>query len=296
MSIDLSLLPAPNVIEPLDFETLLAARRAYLLELYPDAADVIDLESEPLNKLLQESTYRELLLRARINDAARALLLAYSAGADLDHKAAEFNITRLQVAAGNSDAVPPTLPIYESDDRLRLRVQMALESATVAGPEGSYIFQALSASALVRDVAVISPAPGDVLVTILSIDEDMRPDADLIATVQAHLSGKKVRPLNDTVTVQAAQIVDYVVEAVIHCYPGPSPAPVLDAAIAALSAYDDSNAKIGADITLSGLYAALHRPGVKRVDLISPLADIVVGNTQAARCVGANIRLGAPDV
>lgn len=296
IEIDLSQLPAPDVIEALNFEQIYAEMRADLISRMPELEDVLQLESEPITKLLQACSYREMLLRARINDAAHALLLAYSAGADLDHKAAEVNVARLVVTPANPDAVPPTPAIYESDDRLRTRVQMALESATVAGPEGSYIFQALSASALVRDVAVASPTPGSVLVTILSTSADMQPDADLIAAVQTHLSGKKVRPLSDTVTVQAAQIVDYIVTAVIHCYPGPSSAPVLDAAVAALSAYTSNTAKIGADITLSGIYSALHQPGVKRVDLISPAADIAISATQAARCASANISLGAPDV
>lgn len=296
IAIDLSQLPAPNVIEAIAFEQINAEIQADLLALMPELADVLQLESEPITKLIEICSYREMLLRARINDAARALLLAYSAGTDLDHKAAEMNISRLVVTPANPDAVPPTLAIYENDDRLRLRVQMALESATVAGPEGSYIFQTLSASAYVRDVSVTSPVPGNVLVTILSTNADMQPDADLIATVQTHLSGKKVRPLSDTIIVQAAQIVDYIVTAVIHCYPGPSSAPVLEAAITALSAYTESTAKIGEDITLSGIYAALHQPGVKRVDLISPTADIVIGTTQAARCISANISIGASDV
>lgn len=296
IAIDLSQLPPPDVIETLDFERINAEIQADLIERMPELADVLNLESEPLTKAIEVFSYREMLLRARVNDAARALLLAYSTGNDLEHKAAELNIARLQITAGNPDTIPPTLATYESDERLRLRVQMALESATVAGPEGSYIFQALSASAKVRDVAISSPVPGDVLVTILSTDADMLADDDLIATVQGHLSGKKVRPLNDTVIVQSAQVIDYTVTAVIHCYPGPASGPVLDAAIAALSAYAESIAKIGEDITLSGIYAALHRPGVKRVELIGPTTDIVIGPAQVARCVGAAISMGASDV
>ena len=75
--IDLSMLPAPTIIEALDYETLLTTRRADLVARYPAAADVITLESEPLNKLLEESAYRELILRQRINDAARGVMLAF---------------------------------------------------------------------------------------------------------------------------------------------------------------------------------------------------------------------------
>ena len=49
---DLTQLPPPEVVETLDFETILQVHRADLLARYPEAAAVIDLESEPLNKLL----------------------------------------------------------------------------------------------------------------------------------------------------------------------------------------------------------------------------------------------------
>ena len=74
-AIDLSQLPAPQVIETLDFETILAGRRAYLVSLWPEEqraeiAARLELESDPLHKVLQENAYRELVLRERINDSA----------------------------------------------------------------------------------------------------------------------------------------------------------------------------------------------------------------------------------
>ncbi|CNH92940.1 baseplate assembly protein [Yersinia frederiksenii] len=59
--IDLSQLPAPLVVESRDYETLLAERKAAFIALYPlneqDAVmQTLTLESEPITKLLQEST------------------------------------------------------------------------------------------------------------------------------------------------------------------------------------------------------------------------------------------------
>ncbi|MBY0445833.1 MAG: baseplate assembly protein, partial [Burkholderiales bacterium] len=65
--VDLSRLPPPNLIEALDFETIFKERKAALIALYPDAAAVLTLESEPLTKLLQENAYRELIQRQKIN-------------------------------------------------------------------------------------------------------------------------------------------------------------------------------------------------------------------------------------
>ncbi|MDO5641497.1 MAG: hypothetical protein Q4G26_03800 [Paracoccus sp. (in: a-proteobacteria)] len=41
----------------------------------PQLGPVLDLESEPLTKLLEVSAYREMVIHARINDAARAVML-----------------------------------------------------------------------------------------------------------------------------------------------------------------------------------------------------------------------------
>ena len=295
-TIDLSKLPPPAIIETLDFETVLAGMRAKLLQLHPAAADVIDLESEPLQKLLQVGAYQQLVLRARINDAAHACMLVYATGTDLDNLAALLAVERLVLDPGNPDALPPIPPTMEGDARLRQRAQLALEGETVAGSVGSYTFHALSASAQVKDVAIDSPTPGTVRVTVLAADGEGTPSAGLLATVAAQLSADDIRPLTDTVVVQAASIVPFAVAATLIVYPGPAPAPVLAAAQAALAAYLVEHARLGHDITLSGLYACLHQPGVQRVALASPAADVVIAPTQAGHCTGATVVLGTTDV
>lgn len=92
--IDLSQLPAPQIIEVPDFESLLAERKEALIALYPADEQaamrrVLALESEPVVKSLQENTYREILLRQRINEAAQAVMVAYAIGSNLDQQAAE---------------------------------------------------------------------------------------------------------------------------------------------------------------------------------------------------------------
>jgi len=119
--IDLSQLPSPKVIETLDFEVILTARKEAFLSLYPEEQQAemtnrLALESEPLTKLLQESAYRELLLRQRINDAARAVMLAHAQEADLDQIGANYNVYRLTLDVGDLTASPPRAPVYESDN------------------------------------------------------------------------------------------------------------------------------------------------------------------------------------
>jgi phage-related baseplate assembly protein len=48
-------------------------------------------------------------------------------------------------------------------------------------------------------------------------------------------------------------------------------------------------------VTLSGLFAALHQPGVQRVDLTSPAASLTIGSAQASWCTGITLTNGGVD-
>jgi phage-related baseplate assembly protein len=291
--IDLSQLPAPAVVEELDFETILEALVADYKERYPDFD--ADLESDPVYKVLETAAYREVTLRQRVNDAAKAVMLAYATGTDLDNLAALQEVGRLVVDEGDPDAVPPVDPTYETDARLRYRVQLAPEGQTTAGPTGSYEFWAVSASADVRDVDVSSPAACHVVVTVLSSAGDGTPDADLLSTVDAALNTRDVRPLTDQVTVQAATIVPYAIVADLTLYEGPDAETVRQAAEEAVTQYASDHHLLGHDITLSGLYAALHQAGVQKVILASPTADLVIAANEASYCTSVAVTVGGTD-
>lgn len=289
--LDLSRLSPPDVVERLDYETILGAMRADLLARAPTLAPVLALESEPAVKILEVAAYRELLLRARINDAAKAVLLATATGADLDHLAALFGVRRFVLDPGGTGAAPPVPPTLESDGDLRYRTQLALEGFSTAGPRGAYAYHAFSASPLVRDVSVTSPTPGQVLVTVLSAEAPGTATPTLIAAVDAALSAEDVRPLCDTVVVQSAAILPYAIAAELEMDPGPDSDVVLQQAFAAVALYAQETHRLGRRVTRSGLFAALHRPGVRRVLLPSPAADVVPTIVQAPRCTGIDVDL-----
>jgi len=305
--IDLAQIPAPDIVETLSFETILAAMLADLQSR--DATFTALLESDPAYKILEVAAYRELLLRQRVNDAARAVMLATAVGTDLDHLAANFNVSRLLVTPADPDTIPPTAAVYETDIAFRARVQFAFEGLSTAGPVGSYIFHGLGAAGTVKDIAVdavtfhvtaglividhdaalAQPEPGKVAVTVLSSVGDGTASSDLLAAVAAALDAEAVRPLTDRVTVRSADIVNYSVTATLTFYDGPSSATVLAAANTALTAYIGAQRKIGYDVTRSGLFAALHQPGVQNVVLTAPAADVVIGNYQAGHCSEINL-------
>ena len=118
--VDLSLLAAPDVVDELDYETILAERKATLVSLYPEeqqeaVARTLTLESEPMVKLLQENAYREVIWRQRVNESARAVMLAYAAGNDLDNIGANFSVGRLVITPADETTLPPTPAVMESD-------------------------------------------------------------------------------------------------------------------------------------------------------------------------------------
>ncbi len=292
-AIDLSLLKAPDVISELDFGTILQELKDDLLSRDPQWDATV--ESDPVFKLLEVSAYREMILRQRVNEAAKAVMLAFAAGTDLDHLAALQNVDRLEIAPGDQNAIPPVAPTYEADERLRYRVQLAPEGQSVAGPSGSYQFHAISADAKVKDVGVDSPIPGDVLVTVLATEDDGTPSQAVLDAVTAAISAEDVRPLNDIVIVQSAGIINYGVTANLYLYDGPDSAVVLQAAQDAVEQFANDHHRLGHDITISGLYAALHRAGVQRVELTEPLADISIDRTQAAYCINISLEYGGVD-
>ena len=299
-TIDLSQLPPPVVVEPLDFETLFAQRKAAFIAMYPDdeqeeIARTLELESEPITMLLGENCYRELLLRQRVNEAARAVMLAYSTDSDLDNLTVNFNVERLTIQEEDDSVTPPIEAVMESDADLRTRTQQAFEGLSVAGPTAAYEFWGRSADGRVADISAVSPTPACVTISVLSREGDGTASDDLLSVVAAALNDEEVRPVADRVTVQSAEIVPYQIDATLYIYPGPEAEPVRQASEQQLQAYIAAQNRLGRDIRLSAIYAALHVEGVQRVELAQPIADIVLSDYQASHCTEYTITVGGYD-
>ncbi len=293
-TITLSQLPQPDVIELLDFETILAERKAYLISLYPadqqaSITATLALESEPITKLLQENAYRELILRQRINDAAVANMLAWAKGSDLDNLVANWNVQRLIIQPGDPTATPPVPEIKEDDEALILRALLAWDGLSVAGPTGAYEYFALSADGKVADAKGSSPAPAEALITILSTEGDGTANAALIAKVTQALSQEDRRPVADRLTVQSAGIINYTITAKLHIdSQGAEADVVLQAAREQLAAFINPRRRIGVEVPRSAIDAALHVQGVRKV-VLTGWADITPSSTQAAYCTGFTV-------
>ena len=272
----------------LDFEALRAAWIADFQAKFP-AFDAT-VESDPIVKLCEVGALRELILRQRVNDAARAVMVAYAEDGDLDALGALFQVERYVITP--ADPLAGTPAVLESNDDFRRRVVLAPEGYSVAGPAGAYIFHALGASADVADASATSPDPGEVVVTVLSRTGNGVPSGPLLATVNAALSASTVRPLTDLVTVSPAELIDFAIEATITFRSGPDKAVVLATAQAALADYLAASRRLGRSVTRAGIIAALFPQGVQNVELAQPADDILPTALQVAHCTGITITDG----
>ncbi|OKO48302.1 baseplate J/gp47 family protein [Pseudomonas sp. BTN1] len=296
-AIDLSLLPAPQIVEQIDFEQILAERKTYAISLWPaeeqaGIAARLEMEAEPLTKLLEENAYRETIWRQRVNEAATANMIAFAKGSDLENLAANYNVKRLVIQAANSQASPPVPQLMETDDSLRERTQMAWEGLSTAGPRNSYIFHARAADGRVADATAESPSPAVVVVTVQGMSVDGTAENDLLAVVKTYLSDDNRRPVADRLTVQAAQILRYQVKAKLYLLTsGPETEPARSAAEQRLRAYVHQRRRLGMEVSESAIHAALHVEGVRKVEL-EGWTDIVATLYQAPYCTDIQLSVG----
>jgi len=278
---DLSSLPSPAVIEALSYEAILTQMQADLQARYPGYTAL--LASDPAIKILEVAAYREVLLRSRINAAAKSSLLAFATGSDLDHLAAFYGVARLP---------------DEADEALRLRTRQRLIGFANAGGASHYRYWALSASPEVADVEVDSPRPGLVRISVLGKahvvgDEQTVSDAALEA-VRALVLRDDIRVLTDTVEVLPAELLHVTVAARIWLYPD-TPLAAFDAIGPGLQQALAAQAGLGWDLTRSWLIARLQWPGVHKVELLSPTADARASANQAVRLSGLNLEFAGRD-
>lgn len=294
--IDLSLLPAPEALQPVDFEQIYANRKQRLIDLFPaevqaEVYETLALESEPISKLLQENSYREMVIRQRINDCVRRVLLAFAKGADLEHLGARYYVYRLEVQKADPNATPPLPRIMEDDDALLERIQDAYEGLSVAGPRGAYEFHARSSDGRVLDVRAVSPQPCDVDLYVLSSEGDGTASQTLLDIVAAAVNDEEIRPLADRVTTKSSVIVPYQIKARLHMKTsGPGKEQAVKLAREQVAAYVNRRKRQGWSVWLSRLDALMHTEGVERVEIIEPVTDLELLERQAAYCTAIDIQ------
>ncbi|WP_333656291.1 baseplate assembly protein [Dissulfurispira sp.] len=181
----------------------------------------------------------------------------------------------------------------ESDDHLRMRIQIAPESFSTAGPEGAYEYWAKTAHQDIVDVAVWSPEPGKVKVVPLLKGGGI-PDADMLAIVKNILNSEKRRVLTDQVIVEAPVVVNYSIDVQLYIYTSFSMLSdvILAKANDNLQSYRDSvKEHLGVDIVPEQIVEILQKiTGVYRAVVSQPVYTTLARN-EVAICTGITITI-----
>ena len=266
--IDLSKLPAPELVIKMTAEEIFEAR---LAELKAEGVDINNFTaSDPIYRILLAASYRESLLRHTVNEQTLGNMLAFADGAQLDHFAANpiYNLQRLP---------------GEDNAAFKRRIQLSPEAYSVAGPAGKYIYEALSADTNVKDASFDSPQPMHAEVTILSKAGNGTPSTELINSVSSHLMDDGVRPQTDLVAVVAPTILTYSISATLQLANGPDRDSVFNQARLKLQNYVDIQHVLGGQVVLAGVLAALMVEGVVDVSL-SNFSEVKANQKQAPYC------------
>jgi phage-related baseplate assembly protein len=269
MALDFSTLPPPNIIEVLDNEAIVNALVADIVVRFAAAGvqyDVGNLEVDPVKIVLEAAAARETLLRARINDAAKANLVVFATGSDLDHLAAFYDVTRL---SGETDAA------------LQSRIILAIQARSPGGSKYWYEAAARRADVRIRDVAVYREDFLPIIhVAVLSSENGGIPDQTMLGAVQAEVTADDVRLINDKIVVETAVAQSVHVGADVWLLPD-APLSVFDALEQRLRDAWVEEMSIGFDLDVSWIQAKLHAPGVKRVKVTEPTASVVAAANEA---------------
>lgn len=302
--VDFSQLPEPKLIDVLDYEKLFSERKESFIALYEEKDQekwrlILSRESDPVVKLLQENTTLELNYKAKCNEDARSLLLAYATGADLDHLAlTEYGLIRLIVTPANNIVVPPLPAVYESDERLRERCLLSFEAMNTAGSANAYRFFSLSADGRVYGVKVYSPEENPYLLDIIISQFDSfnaEASVELITIVQKALDPEHVRPVCDRPNVKSSIATPFQIVARLFMGKNAEDSLMLEAANIRINKYIEQVKKNGSSIRLSAIYAALHVDGISRVVIDQPPADIEIDTWHHAYCNSVNITIGGTE-
>ena len=277
MTLNIGALEPPDIVESLDYEDILSRMVKELTSRDPEFQNL--LESDPAMKILEVAAWRELLILQRVNDAARANLLAFATGNDLEHLAAFYGVERLE---------------QETDAALKQRIQERIVGWSTAGSRAHYRFHALSADVRVRDARAHSPKPGLVRIAILSSEGSGLPSDELLDIVSSKVGADDTRVLTDTVEVVPCEIISVDIDADVYLYSETSESTMEEIRQKFINAFN-KNRGLGWDLTRSWVIAQLFLEGVQRIELSTPVENIVASENTCIAIGSLNLTLAGRD-
>jgi phage-related baseplate assembly protein len=312
------LLPPMAVLETISTEQLITDRMIKLVELWaandpPNAAqyDVGGLEFDPIRINQELNAYFELLVRDRVNQAARAVTLAFSVGNDLDAIGSRY---------------PYGMPRNngEDDDSYRRRIWLSPSILSLNGPGQatfeSYVFWAMSAPMFAGDVplkhatALTVPGTGMVYIPIMSsaIDNPTMqwtqssdgnvwmlqpgsrpvPTSTQVSAVYEFITAPDTarKGLTDVINVVPPKVSPVTIDVRLWLFPGVDKATLMSTIAQAVGNMITALRWLGADLTILALQGALAQAGVYNTKIIAPIADTIVNVDGVVNIVTATLR------
>jgi len=316
------LLQRPSVLESISSDQIIADRMTrfqvrWAEEDPPNAAqyDVKSLEFDPIKIITENAAYFELLIRDRVNQAARAVMLAYAFGSNLDAIASRY---------------PGGVPRQEgeSDDNYRRRIWL---SPNILGPHGtteSYAFYALSAlgANVLRDAAAFTTrGTGVVTIPILVnkptlalseqqvmalVQKQMQtglidplkisfetdpgdppiPTPDQVLQVYRYIIADTRKGLTDEIVIARPKVVTTRYDISLWTFPGYDTAGVLTNVVTGLMQLIEQQRWLGVDHTVLSIDGVLTAAGgVYNRTIRQPAGDVIVGLDSVVRVTGIDI-------
>lgn len=297
------LLPTMQVLQSISTEDIIARRMQQLLIIWnkydpPNAAqyDVQNLEFDPIKINQELNAFFELLVRDRVNQACRAVTLAFAVGSDLDAIASRYpyGVPRLMydtsgnVVSAADIAAGATVALTETDAAYRQRIWLSPNILSLSGPgQGtyeSYKFWALSApqfagQSLLRDAScftkagtgnVYIPIMADVFAPVSTLDPitqtvytttfngNPTPTKPQIEAVYEYITAPDTarKGLTDVVNVLAPKVANTSIRAKVWLFPGVDKSSTMLAAMQAVNQLVAALRWLGADLTMMSLEGA----------------------------------------
>jgi len=314
-----------QVLQSISTEDMISARMAKFRTLWnnydpPNAAqyDVGGLEFDPIRINQECNSFFELLVRDRVNQACRAITLAFSIGSDMDAIGSRYpygvprrrwdvngnELSAADVAAGAQ------VFATESDDSYRTRLWLSPSILSLNGPgQGtfeSYVFWALTATQFTGErrlkhaTALTTRGTGVVTIPIMSDwsnpitkknvvtgnwetfdDGDPSPTVKQIEATYEYITdpGTARKGLTDVINVVRPKVFHTNLTAKMWLFPGVDQDTLPLEVMEALKQLVQNIRWIGADLTIMSIENAMAQAGVYNAVISEPAADVIVDQT-----------------
>ncbi|MEP3049416.1 MAG: baseplate J/gp47 family protein [Roseibium sp.] len=268
--VDLSSLPPPEVVEDISYPDLSVQIKAEIKGRFGAVGvdwDVDGLEADGAVIQAENSAYREIALRTRINHVAQQGYLYFAEGSNADQLASWLGVFRLD---------------GESDERLKERYRLATIGGSTGGPAERFRKIVLDTSVDVRDVAVWTERLDPTIhIAVLSSVGNGEPSTTLLNAVEAALLEPSVRLVNDRFNVQSAvrKTVDVTLSVRIAESALDNVSNTVEETVQALWV---KQKLLGLDMTQAFLISAASSvEGITNVSVVSPAEDVVASENEA---------------